>query len=337
MSFTKNKISIATLLAFASIYLIWGSTFLAISFGLEGFPPFILSGLRFFAAGLILFVWRKSKNEKSGTLFDWKKNAITGILILTGGTGLVAWGEQYVSSTEAAIAIASGPFWFIALDKKNWNNYFSNKAIVSGLIIGFAGLILFLKGSVSKSVHATDEGLKILAFIVLAISSVSWVLGSLYSKNNPGKQSTFMNISQQLIIAGIASFLIAGVRGEWIGFSLTVVPLASWLGLLFLIFFGSIAAYISYIWLLSTQDPVLVSTHTYINPIVAVFAGWIVTGEFISGIQFLGLGIILSGVVLTNASKYKLEKRTQVRIRKFNQVFARIVNPYNIQNPIKHA
>lgn len=275
-----------------------------------------------------MFVWRKAKNEKNGSISDWKKNAITGILILTGGTGLVAWGEKYISSTEAAIAIATGPFWFIALDKKNWSYYFSNKTIVSGLIIGFAGLILFLKGSVSESTHETSEALKILAFIVLGISSISWVLGSLYSKNNPGKQSTFMNISQQLIVAGLASFVIGIFRGEWFSFSWTAVPLSSWIGLLFLIFFGSIVAYISYIWLLSTQDPVLVSTHTYINPIVAVFAGWLIAGEFISGQQFLGLGIILAGVLLTNASKYKLEKRTQVKIRKFNQVFTRIANPY---------
>jgi len=328
MSFIKNKTAFVTILAFASIYIIWGSTFLAISFGLEGFPPFILSGFRFFIAGLLLFVWRKAKNETTASVVAWKKNAITGILILTGGTGLVAWGEQYVSSTEAAIAIATGPFWFIALDKKNWNYYFSNKTIVSGLIIGFAGFILFLQGSVSATENQSAGGYKILAFIVLAISSVAWVLGSLYSKNNPAKQSTFMNISQQLIVAGIASLLIALFRGEWFEFSLNAVPLQAWFGLLFLIFFGSIAAYISYIWLLSVKDAVLVSTHTYINPIVAVFAGWIVAGEFISPLQFLGLGIILSGVLLTNASKYKIGKRTKVKLRKFNQVVIRITNPY---------
>ena len=328
MSFIKNKTAFVTILAFASIYIIWGSTFLAISFGLEGFPPFILSGFRFFIAGLLLFVWRKAKNETAVSVTAWKKNAITGILILTGGTGLVAWGEQYVSSTEAAIAIATGPFWFIALDKKNWNYYFSNKTIVSGLIIGFAGLILFLQGSVSATENQSAGGYKILAFIVLAISSVAWVLGSLYSKNNPAKQSTFMNISQQLIVAGIASLLIALFRGEWFEFSLNAVPLQAWFGLLFLIFFGSTAAYISYIWLLSVKDAVLVSTHTYINPIVAVFAGWIVAGEFISPLQFLGLGVILSGVLLTNASKYKIGKRTKVKLRKFNQVVIRITNPY---------
>ncbi|OYU79706.1 MAG: EamA family transporter [Flavobacterium sp. BFFFF1] len=328
MSIIKNKTTLLIILAFAGIYVIWGSTFLAISFGLKGFPPFMLSGLRFLSAGLILLVWRKIKNENTGTATDWKKNAITGILILTGGTGLVAWGEQYVTSTEAAIAIATGPFWFIALDRKNWKNYFSNKMITSGLTLGFAGLVLFLQGSVAHGDSSVEGSLKIIAFIVLALSSISWVIGSLYSKNNPAGNSTFMNIAQQLIVAGIASFIIAVLRGELTAFVISEVPLSSILGLLFLIFFGSITAYVSYIWLLSVKDPVLVSTHTYINPIVAVIIGWIIANESITPIQFAGLGIILSGVALTNLSRYQFAKRTQVKIRRFNQVVTRIVNPY---------
>lgn len=147
-------------LAFINIYVIWGITFLAISFGLKGFPPFILSGFRFLAAGLLMLGWLVAKGEKANSLTNWKKNGITGILILTGGTGLVAWGEQYVSASEAAIAIATGPFWFIAIDKKNWKYYFSDKFIPIGLIIGFAGLILFLNGSVSSTHHATADGNK---------------------------------------------------------------------------------------------------------------------------------------------------------------------------------
>ncbi|WP_298151218.1 EamA family transporter [Flavobacterium sp.] len=328
MSIIKNKTTLLIILAFAGIYVIWGSTFLAISFGLKGFPPFMLSGLRFLSAGLILMVWRKIKNENTGTATDWKKNAITGILILTGGTGLVAWGEQYVTSTEAAIAIATGPFWFIALDRKNWKNYFSNKMITSGLTLGFAGLVLFLQGSVAHGDSSVEGSLKIIAFIVLALSSISWVIGSLYSKNNPAGNSTFMNIAQQLIVAGIASFIIAVLRGELTAFVISEVPLSAILGLLFLIFFGSITAYVSYIWLLSVKDPVLVSTHTYINPIVAVIIGWIIANESITPIQFAGLGIILSGVALTNLSRYQFAKRTQVKIRRFNQVVTRIVNPY---------
>lgn len=328
MNDNKNKWLVPV--AFANIYVIWGITFLAISFGLKGFPPFILSGLRFLTAGLLIFGYLFSKGEKADSLVNWRKNAITGILVLTGGTGLVGWGEQYVTASEAAIAIATGPFWFIAIDKRNWKYYFSDKLIIIGLLIGFAGLILFLRGSVhAATVHTAGRSLRITAFVVLALSSVAWVLGSLYSKNNPANHSTFMNIAQQLITAGMAAFLIALFRNEWSGFSVASVPLSAWLGLLFLIFFGSIIAYLSYIWLLSVKPAALVSTHTYINPIVTVIAGWAVAKEWINGNQFLGLFIILFGVLLTNATKYiQLTNRSKVKIRRTVRIIIRIGQPY---------
>ncbi|SMC96046.1 EamA family transporter [Chryseobacterium sp. YR221] len=322
MSTSKNKWLVP--LAFTNIYVIWGITFLAISFGLKGFPPFILSGLRFLVAGILMIGYLLSKGEKANTLINWKKNAITGILILTGGTGLVAWGEQYVTAPEAAISIATGPFWFIAIDRKNWKYYFSDKFIPIGLVIGFVGLVLFLKGSVnSTAAHAATDGhLRITAFIVLGLSSIAWVLGSLYSKKNPASQSTFMNIAQQLIVAGLASFLIAFLRKEWTSFSVSAIPLSAWLGVLFLIFFGSIVAYLSYIWLLSVKPAALVSTHTYINPIVTVIAGWIVANQSINGGQLYGLSIILLGVLLTNVTKYfKLSKRSKVKLRRVKRFF----------------
>lgn len=328
MSNFKNKYTFQLLAAFASIYIIWGSTFIAISIALQGFPPFVLSGFRFLLAGLILFIWQKSKGQPSNSLRNWKKNAIIGILILTGGTGLVAWGEQYVSSTEAAIAIATGPFWFIALDKKNWTNYFSNLPVVSGLVIGFIGLLLFLKGSLTSSHDNGTAVLRIIAFGVLALSSISWVLGSLYAKNNPANQSSFMNSAQQLIAAGFASILIASFKGEWHSFNSSAIPVQSWLALGFLVFFGSIVAYLSYIWLLQVKDPVLVSTHTYINPIVAVFVGWVIASEKIETSQLIGLFVILFGVLLTNASQVTFSKRTQVKIRRVSIVLERISNPY---------
>lgn len=318
--------------AFANIYFIWGLTFIAISFGLKGFPPFLLSGFRFFAAGLLILGYLSVKGEKGNSLSNWRKNAITGILILTAGTGLVGWGEQYVSASEAAIAIATGPFWFIAIDRKNWKNYFADKWIPIGLGLGFLGLIFFLKGSVvSQSTPiATSFSLRITAFLVLALSSVAWVLGSLYSKNNTANQSTFMNISQQLIAAGIASFLVAFFRDEWSEFSFVNIPASAWLGLFFLIFFGSVVAHISYIWLLSVRNPALVSTHTYINPIVTVFAGWFIANETINTSQLFGLFIILFGVLLTNVTKYfKLSSRSKVKIRRTARVLVRIGKPYN--------
>ncbi|MDH6254440.1 drug/metabolite transporter (DMT)-like permease [Chryseobacterium sp. H1D6B] len=329
MSTTKNKWLVP--LAFTNIYVIWGITFLAISFGLKGFPPFILSGFRFLAAGILLFGYLSAKGEKANSLVNWRKNAITGILILTGGTGLVAWGEQYVTASEAAISIATGPFWFIAIDKKNWKYYFSDKFIPIGLVIGFVGLVLFLNGSVnSSSAHSTVNGsLRLTAFIVLALSSVAWVLGSLYSKKNPAGHSTFMNIAQQLIVAGLASFLIASFRNEWNHFSIPAIPLSAWLGVLFLVFFGSIAAYISYIWLLSVKPAALVSTHTYINPIVTVLAGWIIANQTINGSQLYGLSVILIGVLLTNVTKYfRLSKRSKVKIRRAVKRLNKFNKPY---------
>lgn len=329
MTHSKNNWLIP--IAFTNIYVIWGITFLAISFGLKGFPPFILSGIRFLAAGILMLGYLTIKGEKASSITNWRKNGITGILILTGGTGLVAWGEQYVTASEAAITIATGPFWFIAIDKKNWKYYFSDKFIPIGLVIGFIGLILFLKGSVNSSVHnpIVNDSLRITAFIVLALSSVAWVLGSLYSKKNPANHSTFMNIAQQLIVAGIASFIIAYFRKEWNHFSITEVPLSAWMGVSFLIFFGSIIAYLSYIWLLSVKPAALVSTHTYINPIVTVIFGWIIANQSINGSQLYGLSIILIGVLLTNITKYfKLSKRSKVKIRRVIRYINRSGRPY---------
>lgn len=301
-------------MAFANIYVLWGSTFLAVSYGLQGFPPFVLSGLRFSLAGLILFIWRAQK-EKLPTFSDWKKNAVTGLLILTGGTGLVAWGEQYVTSTEAAIAIASGPFWFVAIDKNNWKKYFSDRFIIYGLVIGFVGLVIFLKGSVSQPHANVSQAKRILAFALLALSSVSWVLGSLYSRNNKAGNSTVSNISQQLLVAGVGCMTVAALRGEWGTLALREVPAVSWLGLTFLVLFGSIVAYLSYIWLLGVRPPALVSTHTYINPMVAVVVGFVFLGESIGALQALGLVVILAGVLLTNVMNY-VNLRTKVKVRK---------------------
>ena len=321
---TENKFT--TQFSFFNIFVIWGVTFLAISYGLKGFPPFILSGFRFTMAGLLLLGWMLTKGERINSLSNLKKNAITGLLILTGGTGLVVWSEQYVSSTEAAIAIATGPFWFIAIDRKNWKLYFSDIYISTGLLIGFIGLLLFLKGSVHESTTQTvDNGKRVIAFIVLAISSIAWVLGSLYSKNNPSTHSKYMNIAQQLTTAGIASFIIALFRNEYTGFHIENVPTSAWIGLLFLVFIGSIVAYVSYIYLLSVKPAALVSTHTYINPIVAVLFGWLVSNEVISQVQFIGLLIILIGVLFVNFNTYKIPKYIHLKIVRYNRKLIRSV------------
>ena len=316
------------ILAFTGIYIIWGTTYVAISYGLKGFPPFILSGLRFLVAGSIILAWLWAKGEKPNSITNWYKNFVPGLLILAAGVGLVAWGEQYVSSTEAAIIMATEPFWFILLDKKNWQKYFSNPLVVSGLLIGIGGLLVFLKDSLFKASYITAADMRITAIGVLFISSVLWVIGSLFSKNRASSHSIFMNVAQQLIVGGILSFIIASVSGEWSVFQPSAIPVQAWAGLLYLIFFGSIAAYLSFIWLLSVRPPALVSTHTYVNPVIAVLFGWLLVNESISATQSWGLAIILTGVLLTNATNYRISKRTRVRLRIFLHTFNRILSPY---------
>lgn len=305
--------------AYFNIFIVWGTTFLANTCALQSFPPFILSGFRFFVAGLLIMSWQYLKGEKLISLVNWGKNTIAGILILTGGTGLVIWGQQYVSSSEAAISLATGPFLFIAFDRKNWKNYFSDKFIPIGLIVGFTGLVIFLKSSMDSPEQTSNITMRILAFIILGVSSICWVLGSLYSKNYPAKgQSTFMNIAQQLIAAGVISFIIAAFNNnEWKQFSVSAINPLAFAGLGYLILFGSTIAYISYIWLLSVKPAALVGTHNYINPIVAVMVGLFFTSEAITGLQIYGLLTILLGMLLTNVTSYfRISEQTKAKIKR---------------------
>jgi drug/metabolite transporter (DMT)-like permease len=323
MSTIINNLKLRVLLAFVGIYIIWGTTYLAISYGLKGFPPFILSGFRFLVAGVIILLWLWKKGEKPNSLTNWYKNFIPGIFILAIGVGLVAWAEQYLSSTEAAIIMASEPFWFILLDKKNWKNYLSNPLVITGLVIGMGGLLLFLKDSLQNGAHTADNTMRYASFGILFISSLLWVLGSLFSKNRASSHSIFMNVGQQLIIGGVASLIIASALGEWTVIDWSAIPLEAWSGLAYLIVFGSIIAYLSFIWLLSIKPPALVSTHTYVNPVVAVVFGWIIANENITGMQTIGLLVILLGVLLTNMINYKITKRSKVKWRKVERIFLR--------------
>ena len=285
--------------AFAAIYLIWGSTYLAILFGLKTLPPFLLSGIRFSIAGAILLAWRLSQGERPA-LRPALQNAFAGILMLFGGTGAVVWVEQHISSGMAAIIVASLPFWFVLLDYRQWSYNFSQKLILGGIAIGFAG-ILTLFGTNAGGISEKT----IFAMLVLLVGCIAWAGGSLYLKYTPNKQSTTMNAGIQMIAAGIFSALTGWLTGESQHFSFAAVSTESWLGLTYLIGFGSLLGYLSYVWLLSVRPVVQVGTYAYINPVVAVLLGSLFAGEPFSMRQMLALGVILAGVLLINLPKYK--------------------------------
>lgn len=287
--------------AFFNIYVIWGSTYLAVAYGLKGFPPFILVGLRYLVAGVLMLAWCKVRGEK---LPEWRylwRHALSGTLMLVGGTGMIAWAEQYISSGQAAILVATEPLMFLVIDRKRWSEYFSNKYIISGLVIGFTGIFLFLK----LGVHTGgDSPMATIASIVVLVSALLWVFGSLITKGAKGDSSSVMNASVQLLAGGVASGIIVLAKGEHHDFSFAKVTGEAWAGLIFLIIMGSLVAYLSFIWLITIKPPAIVSTHTYVNPVVAVFLGWLLIGEDVNRAQLVSLFVILAGILLVNIPGY---------------------------------
>ncbi|WP_158829635.1 EamA family transporter [Mucilaginibacter lacusdianchii] len=293
------------MLAFLSVYTIWGSTYLAVQFGLTGFPPFILVALRYCVAGILMLIYCKAKGEviPKGKLL--RTQAISGILMLVGGTGMVAWAEQYIGSGQVAVLIAAQPLWFLIFDRSRWAQYFSNKYIISGLLIGFVGIFLFVQMGHQE---AKQSAMSLWAMIGVQIGAMLWVVGSLLTKSSKGNSSVIMNSSIQLIAASLFSLLIAGISGEFKGFTFNHVPAQAWAGIIFLITFGSLVGYLSYIWLLGQVAPALVSTYTYVNPVVAVVLGWVLANERLYSGQMLGLAVILIGILLVNVPSYRKVK-----------------------------
>ncbi len=289
--------------AFAAIYLIWGSTYTAIAEALRDLPPFLLAGIRFTASGLILLAWCRFRGERPPRLGGIAKNAFTGVLTLGCGTTSLIWAEQYLPSGLSAIIVAAIPLWFVVLDKRNWSGNLSNPWTVTGLLIGFGGMLLLAgaKGPVDLSTNPRQ----LVSFVVLVSGGVLWVCGSLFSKYSSSSGSTPMKAAFQMVAAGAAGFIVAAISGEFRHFAPSRIHLYPLLSVGYLVVMGSIVGYIAYIWLLSVRTPALVGTYAYVNPAIALMLGWILIGETVTLRQVVSLLVILCGVLLVNLSKYK--------------------------------
>ena len=288
--------------AFAAVYLLWGSTYVGIALAIKTIPPFLMAGGRFFIAGFILFIYCILKGEKITDSRSFAKSSATGLLTLFGGTTALIWGEQFIPSGLAAVVIASVPFWFVLLDKRNWKINFSDKFTLLGLLVGFAGIILLFNGKASFDLHHKAQ---LIAVAVVMIGGFLWAAGSLYSKYSGATGSTVMLSSIQMMAAGIAGFIASFIAGEPAHFVWSNVSMSSVYAVLYLVTFGSIVGYIAYIWLLQVRSPAIVGTYAYVNPVVAMVLGLFLNNEMIGGTQVAALIIILSGVLLVNLSKYK--------------------------------
>ncbi|HTL09489.1 MAG TPA: EamA family transporter [Chitinophagaceae bacterium] len=300
---TKKASQALVITAFAALYIIWGSTYLAILIAVKSIPPFLMAGSRFIIAGLLLYGWCRFRGEATPDFASIRKISFSGILLLFIGNSGLVWVEQYLPSGFAAIVIATVPLWFVILDKRQWKFHFANKQIIIGLLIGFAGVLSLFAG---KSGVSFNGKYQLISFFVLVLGSISWATGSLYGKYTPSNGSTSMKAAIQMLAAGLVSMLTGIFSGELQHFSFSQISTEALLAVAYLVSFGSLIGYMSFVWLMTVRPPSLVGTYAYVNPVVAVFLGWLFAHEQITWHQLIALAIILAGVIIVNLSKEKL-------------------------------
>jgi drug/metabolite transporter (DMT)-like permease len=304
-SLPPNKPStVLIIIAFAIVYIVWGSTYFFIQMAVHGFPPMLMGALRYFTAGILLLLWCFFKGDKLWVRKDIVTSAVSGLLMLFVATGIVIWAELTLPSAMVAIMVSANPIWFVILDKVNWKLNFKSKTTLSGLVLGFAGVILLFGEAISKALSGNISHAQLNGLLLLIAGPIAWSAGSLYSKKRGSNAPARVNTSWQMIISGLAFVPASLLNHEYGSFYFAQVPLQAWLALGYLIVFGSIGAFSAYVWLLKVRPATQVSTHSYVNPVIAVLLGTLFANENISGMQLFGLVVILLSVLLVNMAKY---------------------------------
>lgn len=301
---TNTKSSFTVILAYATVYIVWGSTYFFIQRALEGFPPLLLGALRYLIAGILLMGWCVIRKEKIFSKKDILHAAVVGVLLLFVGNGIVIWVEQTLPSAMAAIMVSSAPLWFVLLDRKKWAVNFRNKSTIIGLIMGFVGVILLFYQPLKHAFSSMGGFTEITGLLLLTAGVIAWSGGSLYSKHHPPSLSGQVNTAWQMLFASVVFIPGMLVRGELKEVRWEAISGEAWFSLGYLVVMGSIAAYSAYVWLLQVRPATQVSTYAYVNPIVAVFLGLIFANEKIIPLQIVGLAVILGSVLLINLSNY---------------------------------
>ncbi|HXF84208.1 MAG TPA: EamA family transporter [Anaerolineales bacterium] len=291
----KTKIWIALI----ALYIVWGSTYLAIRFAVETIPPFLQAGLRFFISGVILVVWRRAAGDAMPTFRQWRSLAIIGTLLLLGGNGLVSFAEQRIASGIAALIVGTVPLWLVLIEALMPGGVRPTWQAIVGLLVGFGGIYLLI-GPMDLTGRFQFDTIGTLAVVV---ASFLWSLGSIYSRRAELPESALMMTGGEMLAGSIPIFIVSLLLGEWKHFSLAQVSSESWLALIYLIAFGSMIGFVSYIWLLQNAPVSLVATYAYVNPLVAVFLGSWFAQEPLTARILIAAVIIIGSVVFINSAR----------------------------------
>jgi drug/metabolite transporter (DMT)-like permease len=279
--------------AFAAVYLIWGSTYLAIRFAIETMPPHLMAAARFLVAGAILYAWSRWRGAPAPTLRNWRASAIVGAFLLLGGNGAVVWAETRVPSGLTALLVAMVPIWMLVLEMHpRLGGKRPRAAVVAGLVLGLAGLALLVApGKLAGRVDPIGAG-------VLVLGCLSWAFGSLQSRVADLPKSGFLAAAMEMLCGGALLLLFGLATGQAGQLSLAAISARSLVSLVYLIFFGSLIGFTAYIWLLGATTPARVSTYAYVNPVVAVLLGWGFANEPMTLRTMLAAAVIVGGVVV---------------------------------------
>jgi drug/metabolite transporter (DMT)-like permease len=291
-----------TVLAFAIIYLVWGSTFLAIRIGVHEVPPFLLAAMRFLAAGLAIYIWMLVQGERSPSLRQWTSAFVLALLIFVLDYGLLFWAEQRVPSGIAAVMLATIPAFMALSEIVILRTQRLTMRLGVALAIGLAGVAVLM----SRSLNLGGTPIDRTGAVALIIAALGWSIAAALTLKLPLPSSKVMNSGVQMLAGGILLTLTSAVLGEFRGFHPSTVSRAAWLSLLYLIVFGSIIAFTAYVWLIHHESPTKVGTYAYVNPVVAVLLGYFLGGEALGLRTILGtLCVLISVVVITTTPSKK--------------------------------
>jgi drug/metabolite transporter (DMT)-like permease len=303
MSVTTRPARWKTLLAFAIIYLVWGSTFLAIRIGVREVPPLLLAGMRFFAAGIVLYAWMRATGTASPSRREWASVTLLAVLIFLVDYGLVFWAEQRVPSGITAVMLATIPVFTALAEILILRTQRLTLRLGIALLVGLAGVGVL----VSRSVSFGDAPIERSGALALVVGAISWSLASVLSRKLSLPQSKVMSSGAQMLVGGILLLLAAAMFGEFRRFHAREVSARAWLALVYLIVAGSIIAFTAYVWLIHHESPTKVGTYAYVNPVVAVLLGYFLAGEALGPRTILGtLLVLVSVVVITTTPKKKV-------------------------------
>ncbi|HHY84099.1 MAG TPA: EamA family transporter [Verrucomicrobia bacterium] len=279
--------------AFAAIYVIWGSTYLGIRYGVETIPPFLMAGSRFLVAGLILYAFAFVRSGERPSLRQWRVAAVAGALMLLLGNGGVTWAEQVIPSSVAALLVALTPLWMVLMDWARPRGVRPSNSVIQGLVVGFLGVAVLTSGQGRGQGTFYAWGVA-----ALMLASMCWAWGSLYTRHADKPKSALLSVAMQMITGGALLMLAGVLAGELHSFSWSRISTGSAVAWLYLTIAGSLIGFPAYVWLLQVSTPARVSTYAYVNPFIAVLLGCTIGREPLSSNLFIAGALIIVAVAL---------------------------------------